>query len=73
MSALNGSQTLPVKGISIVMAFSGSFSGKKRMMMGNNRTILFVPCLYSEWVFLRPCVYTQAFVVVLIIKQNSQL
>lgn len=41
--------------------------------MGKNRKILFIPCLYSEWAFIRPHVYTQAFVLVLRIKQSSQL
>lgn len=41
--------------------------------MGKNRTILFTPCLCSEWAFIRPHVYTQAFVLVLIIKQSLQL
>lgn len=37
------------------------WAGQRRMMMANNRTIPFIPCLCSEWAFVRPHVHTQAF------------
>lgn len=73
-SALNGANTASPRyfnsdGIHWVFRWVG----KRREMVGNNTTILFIPCLCSEWAFIRPHVYTQAFVLVLIIKQSSQL
>lgn len=41
--------------------------GERRMMMANNRTIPFIPCLCSEWAFVRPHVHTQAFFVLVLI------